>query len=131
LTLCASDQKDQFLVVIDPDQCILCSDLLGCEQCTSSSTCEWLAEQSECVRKGRFKNAIRHTRACTIPCHRRRSCESCLEETGLCVWCRSNQQCTSASSFHSSFSLFEFCQTFDAHLFMHNAYFLNKGFLNN
>uniref|UniRef100_T1JFI7 Multiple epidermal growth factor-like domains protein 8 n=1 Tax=Strigamia maritima TaxID=126957 RepID=T1JFI7_STRMM len=110
--ICADHRQSQYLV-LQPKDCITCSDYIYCENCTAQPHCEWLIEDSHCVRRGRFADAVRDVIACPVPCNLytnitlaillRNTCSFCLGEPGRCAWCEHLQQCFLFSTYTTSY----------------------------
>ncbi|XP_076035463.1 multiple EGF like domains 8 [Oratosquilla oratoria] len=96
LKLCMQSESDNdvdHFLTLDPKQCMTCNQYIYCDHCISSGECEWLPEESYCARKGRFQDAVREEGKCPTPCHRRKTCLSCLGDPGRCAWCEETQEC--------------------------------------
>lgn len=89
--------------VVEPSQCVNCSDHITCDQCTDSGICEWWPEDARCFRLGRSPTAINASGECPMPCHTRDNCTGCLDDSGRCVWCETTATCFSFSVYTSEF----------------------------
>ncbi|KAI2804306.1 Multiple epidermal growth factor-like domains protein 8 [Blomia tropicalis] len=112
--------KTGHLLVIEPEQCSLCADIIECKQCAQHYQCEWVSHDGGlCVRRGRFSDSIRNPTACPMTCFHRQSCQSCIDDSNQCAWCQTSKQCISISSYKSSPS-FDFCPQIDINQFKPN-----------
>ncbi|XP_047489262.1 multiple epidermal growth factor-like domains protein 8 [Penaeus chinensis] len=84
--------NSHFLTLV-PEQCITCKQHIYCDDCVRSKQCEWLPDQAHCARKGRFPGAITDEGKCPAPCHKRKTCASCLGDPGRCAWCQETKEC--------------------------------------
>lgn len=99
---CRVDDHWRYLI-LQPNQCANCSNLISCETCTESLSCEWWTEETKCVRAGRSQTGVKHLSECPSPCYARTNCSNCLNEKGRCVWCEDQGQCFSFSVYISEF----------------------------
>ncbi len=78
---------------LTPGQCTNCTSNIYCHECLNNADgpCEWLAEESRCVRDGRYSKSIRNESSCPQLCHERDSCDTCIGDPGRCVWCEETQ----------------------------------------
>lgn len=90
-------------LILQPNQCANCSNLISCEDCTESLSCEWWTEETKCVRAGRSQIGVKDPSECPSPCYVRTNCSSCLSEKGRCVWCEDQAQCFSFSVYISEY----------------------------
>lgn len=90
-------------LILQPSQCVNCSNLISCDACTKSLHCEWWTEETKCVRAGRSSTGIKDSRECPSPCYLRTNCTSCLDEKGRCVWCENQRKCFSFSVYISEY----------------------------
>ncbi|XP_068203463.1 multiple epidermal growth factor-like domains protein 8 [Palaemon carinicauda] len=81
-----------FLTLV-PEQCVTCEQYIYCSDCVGSGVCEWLPDEAYCSRKGRFPGAIMEIGKCPAPCHKRKSCATCLGDPGRCAWCQESKEC--------------------------------------
>ncbi|ODM98691.1 Multiple epidermal growth factor-like domains protein 8 [Orchesella cincta] len=94
-----SKEVGVYPVVLTPDECPLCTDKKFCEECTRRPVggvdCEWDEAESNCNRKGRHDNNTKKSVGeCSLECHLRSNCSSCLSSTSPgCVWCEQQQEC--------------------------------------
>lgn len=89
---CRSGDHWRYLV-LQPNQCVNCSNMISCEACASNPSCEWWADETKCVRVGRSPSGIVNVTECPSECFRRSNCSSCLNEKGRCVWCEDQNTC--------------------------------------
>lgn len=89
--------------VVEPSQCVNCSDYITCDQCTNAGICEWWPEDARCFRLGRSPTAINASAQCPMPCHQRTNCTNCLDDNGRCVWCETTSTCFSFAVYTSEF----------------------------
>lgn len=83
-----------------------------CEDCLDNNLgleCEWWDEEMSCQRLGRLENAIRQKDKCPESCSRRKTCSSCVDTVGKCVWCETRQECFIFSVYTS---VYQFGQCF-------------------
>lgn len=99
---CKVDNHWRYLI-LQPNQCANCSNLISCEACTKSLSCEWWSEETKCVRAGRSQNGVKDPSECPSPCYLRTNCSNCLSEKGRCVWCEDQRQCFSFSVYISEY----------------------------
>ncbi|CAL4062050.1 unnamed protein product, partial [Meganyctiphanes norvegica] len=83
---------NNFLTLV-PEQCVTCEQHIYCTDCVSSGECEWLPEEAYCSRHGRFPGAVWESGKCPAPCHKRKTCTSCLGDPGRCAWCQESKEC--------------------------------------
>ncbi|XP_035715096.1 multiple epidermal growth factor-like domains protein 8 [Folsomia candida] len=99
-------------LIIQPENCPGCSDMNFCEDCLDNNLgleCEWWDEEMSCQRLGRLENAIRQKDKCPESCSRRKTCSSCVDTVGKCVWCETRQECFIFSVYTS---VYQFGQCF-------------------
>ncbi|UYV69929.1 MEGF8 [Cordylochernes scorpioides] len=89
--------------VLEPSQCPKCSDHIYCRHCVQESACEWQIEESQCVRRGRSKDSVRHPQLCPQDCYQRTNCTSCLGDPGRCAWCQETQECFLFATYTTAF----------------------------
>ncbi|XP_045596655.2 multiple epidermal growth factor-like domains protein 8 [Procambarus clarkii] len=92
LTTAEGTVNDYFLTLV-PEQCITCEQYIYCNDCVGSGLCEWLPDEAYCSRKGRFQGAVIEVNKCPAPCHKRKSCATCLGDPGRCAWCQESSEC--------------------------------------
>lgn len=101
-------------LVIQPSQCINCSNLIVCEDCTERNGCEWWPDETRCARAGRSPAGIKDVAACPPPCYQRSNCTTCLTGKGRCVWCEDLRTCFTFSVYISEFQ-FGLCREWIDH----------------
>ncbi|KAG7161272.1 Multiple epidermal growth factor-like domains protein 8-like [Homarus americanus] len=92
LTTTEGTENNYFLTLV-PEQCITCEQYIYCNDCVGSGLCEWLPDEAYCSRRGRFPGAVIEVGKCPAPCHKRKSCATCLGDPGRCAWCQESSEC--------------------------------------
>lgn len=99
---CSLNDDWQYLT-LQSGACSNCSNYISCDSCINSNLCEWWIEDAKCARIGQRPDAAKNLDQCPIPCYKRKTCGSCLEQKGRCVWCEATQQCFSFSVYTSEY----------------------------
>ena len=124
---CDTRSNSSALNLIRAQDCVRCSEHVYCEDCVNEKDqrCAWLedpfADEARCVRRGRFAHAVSSRGRCPAACHRRSSCESCVNGGGNCVWCEATQECFLFSVYTSQFMYGKCYQWIDKNRQLHHS----------
>ncbi|XP_067940717.1 multiple epidermal growth factor-like domains protein 8 [Watersipora subatra] len=98
---CGTDDPERWLI-IEPEQCDVCSIHIDCQECAATGVCEWLSDKIVCQRRGIAYNstvALDDPANCPSKCVERSTCSECLAYNDECILCGSTQTCDQFSPY--------------------------------